>query len=595
VAPGLLVAAGTIALSIAVVVSITGGFTLDLGPLHVSAHRILLPFIVCVAAYAAAAVVDRVGVRRTLAAISSRIHVHALAIAIVLAATHAGIGVAFGTYAASAADGAGYVSQADLLGRGHIAFHEPLIRRATWPEAGWTFAPLGYRPGRAIDEIVPTYPPGLPLVMLAASAVAGDAGPFLVAPLFGALCVLATYLLGARVHSRTSGIVAAALLTTSPIWLFQIVQPMSDAPAAALWTIGLLAAASGAAVSAGLASSAAILMRPNLFLLAASVFLVLVWFLRESSPSPNLRAHTRRLIAFAAAAAIGPLSIAAVQWRLYGNPLLSGHGTLGDLFAIANIPENVRDYAARVAIGETPALAVAICALGVLTVTRRRASEPGTPLWNARRLLLVVLVPLLVCYLPYGVFPDWSYLRFLMPVFPAAFIVFGALAANAAVRIHSVVRGPLVVVMLVACGSVDVLIAKQHAAFDMYRYESRYRTAGRYLAAVLPRDAVIVTSQESASAHYYTGLPILRWDFLPNLDDAVSTLIAAGRYPVLLVEDWEEPALRARFPGSTLARLDWNARALFGTTTRVRFLDPADREDALGRRRPVLRAQDRLP
>jgi hypothetical protein len=595
VAAGLLVAAGTIALGIAVVVSITGGFTIDLGPLHFSAHRVLPPFIVCGAAFAAAAAVNRVGCRRASEAIFSRIHTHALAIAIVLAAAAAGIGVAFGTYSASAADGAGYVSQADLLARGHIAFHEPLIRRATWPEAAWTFAPLGYRPGRETDEIVPTYPPGLPLVMLAASAVAGDAGPYLVAPLFGALCVLVTYLLGARVHSRTSGIVAAALLTTSPIWLFQIVQPMSDAPAAALWTIGLLAATSGAAVSAGLASSAAILMRPNLFLLAASVFLVLGWRLRDSSSSRNLRPHTRRLIAFAAAAAIGPLAVAALQWRLYGNPFLSGHGTLGDLFAIGNIPENVYDYGVRMVIGETPALAVAMCALGVLTVTRRRASEPGPTLWNALWLVVVVLVPLLICYLPYGVFPDWSYLRFLMPAFPAAFIAVGALAANAALRLHGAVRGPFVVATLVACCSVDVLTARQHAAFDMHRYESRYRTAGRYLAAVLPRDAVIVTSQESASAHYYTGLPILRWDFLPNLDDAVSTLIADGRHPVLLVEDWEEPALRARFPGSTLARLDWNARALFGTTTRVRFLDPADRDDAPGRSRPILPTQDRLP
>jgi len=595
VAAGLLVAAGTIALSLAVVVSITGGVAIDLGPLHFSAHRILPPFIVCAAAYAGAAGVDRMGCRRAFEAIFSRIHTHALAIAIVLAAAAAGTGVAFGTYSASAADGAGYVSQADLIARGQIAFHEPLIRRATWPEAAWTFAPLGYRPGREIDEIVPTYPPGLPLVMLVASAVAGDAGPFLVAPLCGALCVLLTYLLGARVHSRTSGIVAAALLATSPIWLFQIVQPMSDVPAAALWTLGLLAATSGGAVVAGLASSAAILMRPNLFLLAASVFLVLVRFLRDSSPSRTLRAHTRRLIAFAAAAAIGPLSIAAVQWRLYGNPLLSGHGTIRDLFAISNIPENVRDYAVRMGIGETPALAVAMCALGVLMVARRRASEPAPPLSNARRLLLVVLVPLLICYLPYGVFPDWSYLRFLMPAFPAAFIAVGALATNAALRLPAAVRGPLVVVLLVACCSVDVLIARQHAAFDMYRYESRYRTAGRYLAAVLPRDAVIVTSQESASAHYYTRLPILRWDFLSNLDEAVRTLIADGKHPVLLVEDWEEPVLRARFPGSTLAQLDWNARALFGTTTRVRVLDPADREDAPGRSRSVLPMQDRLP
>jgi len=593
---GLLVAAGTAAFSVALVVSIVGGFTIDLGPLHFSAHRVLPPLIAGIAAYVIAAVVERGRIRHTLEAVYSRIDAHALAIAIVLGAAHAAIGVSFGTYSASAADGAGYVSQADLLAQRRIAFNEPLILRATWPEAAWTFAPLGYRPGRQDDEIVPTYPPGLPLAMVVASALAGWAGPFLVAPLFGALCVLTTYLLGARLHGRICGVVAAALMTTSPIWLFQIVQPMSDVPAAALWTMALLAATSGAAIGAGLASSAAILMRPNLFLLGASVLVVLFYsHASRASRQSGLRTRATTLAAFAATAAIGPLLVAALQWRLYGSPLLSGHGTLSDLFAIGNIPTNVRDYAVRIFVGETPAIVASIVALTVLVATRRRAVADAPFLSKPFGLLLVVAVPLLVCYLPYGVFPDWSYLRFLMPVFPAAFITVGALVANASLRIPGSARGPLLVLTLVGCCCADVVIAQRYAAFDMHRYESRYRTAGRYLAEVLPRDAVIVTSQESASAHYYTGLPILRWDFLADLDPAVETLVAAGRHPVLLVEDWEEPVLRARFPRSTLARLDWNARALFGTTTRVRVLDPADRDQPADSSRPPLRMQDRLP
>ena len=599
-AAGLLVAAGTIAFSIVIAVSIAGGFTLDVGPLHVSAHRILLPLVAGIVAYGLAGLVNRARFRSALAALYSRIDSHALALALVLAAAAAGIGVAFGTYSASAADGAGYVSQADLIARGHISFRQPLIRRATWPEAAWTFAPLGYRPGRQLDEIVPTYPPGLPLVMVVASAVAGDTGPFLVAPFFGAVCVLVTYLLGARVHSRIAGVIAAAFMTTSPIWLFQIVQPMSDVPAASLWAVGLLAAISNAPVAAGLASSAAILMRPNLSLLGASVLVVLLYS-RSSPRAFSLRAHATTLVAFGAAASIGPLAIAAAQWRLYGNPLLSGHGTVSELFAIGNIPTNVRDYTVRIFVGETPAVVAAMAALIVLVALRRRPldsarGERASPVSKPLLLLFAVVIPLLIGYLPYGVFPDWSYLRFLMPAFPVVFIVVGAVIVQACARIPGSVRGPLLVLALVACCSADIVIARRYAAFDMYRYESRYRTAGRYLAAVLPRDAVIVTSQESASAHYYTGLPIVRWDFLPNLDEAVSTLIAAGRHPVLLVEDWEEPAIRARFPRSALAPLDWNARALFGTTTRVRFLDPADREDpAAGQPRTAVRMQDRLP
>jgi hypothetical protein len=93
----------------------------------------------------------------------------------------------------------------------------------------------------------------------------------------------------------------------------------------------------------------------------------------------------------------------------------------------------------------------------------------------------------------------------------------------------------------------------------------------------MPRDTVIVTSQQSGSAHYYTGLPIVRWDLLAvDLDTAIARLRALGRHPVLVVEDWEKPVLRQRFPGAT-ASLDWPPRAEAGQTTRVGVWDPADR------------------
>jgi hypothetical protein len=102
--------------------------------------------------------------------------------------------------------------------------------------------------------------------------------------------------------------------------------------------------------------------------------------------------------------------------------------------------------------------------------------------------------------------------------------------------------------------------------------------AGAYLKAALQPDAVIVAVQESGSARYYVGVPILRWDQLDvDLDAALAALLAIGRHPVLLVEDWETPDLRMKFPTSANARLDWPARAEFGDDTRVRLFDPIDR------------------
>jgi hypothetical protein len=126
--------------------------------------------------------------------------------------------------------------------------------------------------------------------------------------------------------------------------------------------------------------------------------------------------------------------------------------------------------------------------------------------------------------------------------------------------------------------SFNVTHAAQQSVYALRDYESRYRTMGRYLAASLPAETVIVTSQESGSAHYYTGLTIVRWDLLAvDLDAAIARLRALGRHPVLVVEDWERPALRERFPGA-LASLDWPPRAEAGRTTRVGLWDPADRD-----------------
>ena len=77
--------------------------------------------------------------------------------------------------------------------------------------------------------------------------------------------------LAAEWAGGAAGLVAALVLATTPVFLFQAMQPMSDVPAAALWMLAL-AAVTGtrprAPLVAGLATAAAVLMRPNLVPLA---------------------------------------------------------------------------------------------------------------------------------------------------------------------------------------------------------------------------------------------------------------------------------------------------------------------------------------
>ena len=134
---------------------------------------------------------------------------------------------------------------------------------------------------------------------------------------------------------------------------------------------------------------------------------------------------------------------------------------------------------------------------------------------------------------------------------------------------------------LAVVGSANIVRAQQEQAFNMRRYESRYRLAGRYLDSVLPPNAIVVTAQESGSARYYANVPILRWDQLDiDLDTAIAALRARALHPVLLIEDWEAPLIAKKYPRSTNARLDWAARAEFGDEVRVFLYDPVDRGES---------------
>jgi hypothetical protein len=372
--------------------------------------------------------------------------------------------------------------------------------------------------------------------------------------------------------------VSAALLTTSPIFLFQLVQPMSDVAVTAWWLVALLLALSsvpGAPVASGVAAGLAVLTRPNLAPLAGIVALV-----ASGWPRGMAAQHVRpaRLLAFAAGMAPVAAALALLQWRLFGNPFASGYGALGDLFSLANIAPNARVYAARVFHGEGAALGIAVLALAILVVRRTSGSDAV----QTRRVFTItslVLFLVVALYLPYGVFVEWSYLRFFLPVLPLLFVLIAAFFVDALHRLPPFVRGPLLVAAVTLACSVNIVRAGEEQAFNLHRYESRYRMAGRYLDSALNRDAVIVTAQESGSARYYANVPILRWDLLGiDLETALSAIRAMGRNPIFLVEDWEAAGLRERFPASPHARLDWPARAEFGDETRVRLFDPRDRE-----------------
>jgi 4-amino-4-deoxy-L-arabinose transferase-like glycosyltransferase len=223
-----------------------------------------------------------------------------------LAVIVATIGIRNASFVAGASDAFGYVSEADLIAHGHLRIDQQFVRTLPWPFADWSFAPAGYRPALERGFIVPTYPPGVPLVMALFERVAGRTAVFYVVPLLGGLCIWVLSISGRSIRDDGTGIVVAVLMATSPIFLVELMAPASDVAATCWWSVALVGAlrlTTVSAVTSGLAASMAVLTRPNLVFLDAVIASFLAG--RALLDRERRRQAVVRLAAFSVAAAVG--------------------------------------------------------------------------------------------------------------------------------------------------------------------------------------------------------------------------------------------------------------------------------------------------
>ena len=158
------------------------------------------------------------------------------AIAVLAAIGVAVAGIIWGTHVAGGPDSYCYLSQAELFASGHVAHEEQLAATARWEHAADAFIPVGHVPAaRQPGASVPMCSPGYPIAMAAVRLIAGRPAMFAVVPLCGAIAVWLTFVLGCRLAGASAGAIAAVLLSASPALLYQVVQPMSDVPAATAW------------------------------------------------------------------------------------------------------------------------------------------------------------------------------------------------------------------------------------------------------------------------------------------------------------------------------------------------------------------------
>ena len=450
-------------------------------------------------------------------------------------------GAIYGTTAAGGADVYGYVSQASLWLKGTLVLRQDFVATMPWPNAAWSFSPLGYRPADFEPTIMPTYAPGTPLLMAAAQLATGSCGPFLVGPICGAALVWLTYRLGVLVSDRIVALIAACCVATSPTVVFMTNWPMSDVPAATFWTAALLAATGArryGAMAAGLASGIAITIRPNLAPL--SIVPAAILFI-ASAP---LAVRMRRLALFS----LGLLPfVAFVAWlfnHLYGSPLRSGYGELSVLFAWSFIPENLRHYAGWFYETQGP-LAFACLASPVLLL-RRRGIET-----RPRLLLFLFALLLFGMYLVYTPFDFWTDLRFLLPAFPVAFILAADVVRELTASARPSTRAVALVLFAVGTAGFGLSQSDARDVLALGAGEQKFADVGRYAGKALPENAVVYAWQHGGSVRFYGNRLTLRFELLESdwLDRSLDHLRRAGYVPYLLLEEWEMGEFRKRFAG----------------------------------------------
>jgi hypothetical protein len=460
----------------------------------------------------------------------------ALALYVLLLAWHVGA-------VAGGSDSSGYMNHARLLAAGRVH-----VQPRTLPglaEAGlppFLFIPLGFKPAWNGDGIVPTYPTGFALFVLALRPLAGwrHAGDAVIV-LHSLAGLVATFALCRALGlGRRWAAVGVAILALSPLYLFMSLQAMSDVPSLAWTTLAVLAALrsrerSAWALAAGAAMAVDVLLRPTNVLAFVPIAVAL-------GLSP------RRWILLAVGGLPGAVFFAAHSMSAYGSLATTGYGDSSRAFLASYVPGTLLHYARWLPILFTP-LSVLVVGLPWLGGTAART----------RWLLAVWILVYCAFYASYDCTHEtWWYLRFLLPAAPALIVGFllvtRALLSPAPGWADPGRSRPAFAAALVLVGLSSLWANRDLYALSIGRSELRYGLVAEWMQSNVPPDAVCLAMQASGSLFYYTHFTFIRWDVVDkgNAGKVEAALRSSKRplYAVLFPFEVEESGIfDRRMPG----------------------------------------------
>ncbi|HMD59866.1 MAG TPA: hypothetical protein VKG78_00450 [Opitutaceae bacterium] len=444
---------------------------------------------------------------------------------------------------AGGSDSSGYMNHARVLASGLIHVQPRTIPGLPRADVSpFLYVPLGFKPAWNGDGIVPTYPTGLPLLVLALKPLAGwrHAGDAVII-LHSVAGLLATFAL-----CRMLGLgcrwaaVGAAIVASSPLYLFMSLQAMSDIPSLVWTTVAVMAALKSRergtwALAAGAAAAVDVLLRPANALAFVPIGIA-------------LGASTRRWILFIIGGLPGAVFFAAHSVAAYGSFATTGYGDTSPEFLAKYVPGTLAHYARWLPALFTP-LAVLALALPWLRATSARFT------W--------LLGSWIVVYAAFYSFyrfthETWWYMRFLLPAAPAlvaaSLLVTRKLLSRAAARFDPGRSRPAFAAALALVLAVSLVENSNLYALNVGKSELKYGLVADWMHRNVPPDAVCLAMQATGAIFYYTDFTFIRWDELGKGDVAdVVAAIRRSKRPIYAVffpfEKKESGGLERGMPG----------------------------------------------
>jgi hypothetical protein len=422
-------------------------------------------------------------------------------------------------------DSSGYMNHAKLIAGGAVNVQPRTI--AGLPAvvtSPYLYIPLGFRPSWNSSAMVPTYPMGLSLFIVASKALVGWRHAGDVTMMLHALAgVVATFALGRTFGlSRPWSVLCAATIALSPLYLFMSLTAMSDVPSLVWTALAILAAIRGRerpswALAAGAALAVDVLLRP------ANVLALIPLGLA-------LGASPRRWTFLLLGGLPGATALLISNHQAFGGFLATGYGDNIDAFKASFVPATFLQYLRWFPVLFTP---VVVLVLGLPFIPTEKA---GT-----KPILVTWIAVFAVFYATYQfTHESWWYLRFLLPAAPA-FVVGSALVLRkllASVR-ASAAWPSSPVAYVVAIGFIcanSTWWSHDLGVLHIGEDELRYGILGDWMKANLPADAVCLSMQASGSVYFYTPFTILRWDMLNKADiSVVEAALVNSRRPLYAV------------------------------------------------------------